>query len=152
MKFSSIFSNTVSSSWLSFLVSQPLSFLSECQNNDALVIPLTFEKSFDTSHLFYHLCKFGILCQKFLDISCWHPRSSCYSLDSSWLLTEDLGTISAVKFCRQGSLLSCTQTVHCQSNYISISHIQKNKYKGKPPTRCNRCCHRLLCLPLIFKS
>lgn len=75
----------------------------------SVLLSFTFEKSFDASHLFHHLCKFSVLGQKLLDISSRNTWTSCYSLDSSWLFTEYFGTIRTVKFCnyRKGKIKFC---------------------------------------------
>ena len=119
-----------------------------------MLIPLTFEKSFDTSHLFHHLCKFGILGQKFLDISCWHARPPRYSLDPPWLLTENLGAVSAVELCRQGPVTFMNTQLPFTVEALTSKDLTYTKTNTmvKPPARFNKCCYHLLCLPLIFKN
>ena len=153
MKFSSIFSNTSSSSWLSFLVSQPLSFPSECQIMMHLLFLLPL-KSPLIPPIFFTICANLVYCVK----SSWtslvdtpDPLATLWILPGCLLKTLAPSVLSSSAGKGHYSHVHTTIT-HCQSNYISISHIQKNKYKGKPPTRFNRCCHHLLCLPLIFKS
>lgn len=59
--------------------------------------PLTFEEAFDAAHLLDHLSKLGVLRQQLLDVSGGHSRPTSYSLDSVWLLTEQLGAVFTVQ-------------------------------------------------------